>query len=175
MSSYLPVLRGLMLSTLLGWFACLPAAASEVESSGFGAVVIPQPSKPTNASACVEPVEIMRRDHMKFLLHQRDATVLEGERDGKYSLVGCMDCHNATEPAETIVRYPDPQHFCAGCHLYASVKIDCFECHADRSLKQLQQGRLDLPPENLPLEDQPGSALLSLQTFHQQLGATGGE
>jgi len=86
-----------------------------------------------------------------------------------------MDCHNATEATETVVRYPDPQHFCAGCHLYASVKIDCFECHADRSLKQLQQGRLDLPLENLPLEDQPGSALLSLQTFHQQLGASGGE
>ena len=175
MSSYAPVLRYLALSALLGWFACLPAAAAEVESSGFGAVVIPQPTKPGNASACVEPVDIMRRDHMKFLLHQRDATVLEGERDSKYSLVGCMDCHNATEPTETVVRYPDPQHFCAGCHLYASVKIDCFECHADRSLKQLQQGRLDLPLENLPLEDQPGSALLSLQTFHQQLGTSGGE
>jgi hypothetical protein len=166
-----------MLSTLLGWFACLPVKAAEVESSGFGAVVIPQPAKPANASAsaCVEPVDIMRRNHMKFLLHQRDATVLDGERDSKYSLVGCMDCHNATEPAETVVRYPDPQHFCAGCHLYASVKIDCFECHADRSLKQLQQGHLDLPLEDQPPEDQPGSALLSLQTFHQQLGATGGE
>jgi hypothetical protein len=172
-----------MLSILLGWFACLPAAAGEVESSGFGAVVIPQPAKPANASACVEPVEIMRRDHMKFLLHQRDATVLEGDRDSKYSLVGCMDCHNATKPAETVVRYPDPQHFCAGCHLYASVKIDCFECHADRSLKQLQQGQLDIPPEiqppGQPPENQPGSALLSLQTFHQQLGQkmgnTGGE
>jgi len=173
--SHLTVLRCLMLSALLGWFACLPAAAGEVESSGFGAVVIPQPVKPTNASACVEPVDIMRRDHMKFLLHQRDATVLEGERDSKYSLVGCMDCHNATEPAETVVRYPDPQHFCAGCHLYASVKIDCFECHADRSLKQLQQGRLDQPLEDQFPEDQPGSALLSLHTFHQQLGDTGGE
>jgi len=169
-SSYAPVLRYLMLSFLLGWFVCLPASAGEVESSGFGAVVIPQPAKPANASDCVEPVDIMRRDHMNFLLHQRDATVLEGKRDGKYSLVGCMDCHNATEPAETVVRYPDPQHFCAGCHLYASVKIDCFECHADRSLIQLQQGQL-----NLPLENQPGSALLSLQTFHQQLGASGGE
>jgi hypothetical protein len=86
-----------------------------------------------------------------------------------------MDCHNATEPAETVVRYPDPQHFCAGCHLYASVKIDCFECHADRSLKQLQKSQLNLLPEDQPTEDQPGSALLSLQTFHQQLGDTGGE
>jgi hypothetical protein len=42
-----------------------------------------------------------------------------------------------------VVRYEDPQHFCAECHAYASVKIDCFECHADRGLEQLQQGKLD--------------------------------
>jgi predicted CXXCH cytochrome family protein len=103
---------------------------------------------------------------MKFLLHQRDATVLEGDRDSKYSLVGCMDCHNPAETAETSVRYPEPEHFCAGCHLYASVQIDCFECHADRSLKQVQQGQLASPLN---------SGLLSLQTFHNRLGESGVE
>ena len=157
------MLRSLLLISLVGWFTLVPAAAAEVESSSFGSIAIPQPAKPVAASSCVEPVDIMRRDHMNFLLHQRDATVIEGDRSSKYSLAGCMDCHNPAESAETAVRYPDPEHFCAGCHLYASVKIDCFECHADRSLKQEQQGQLTSPMN---------SGLLSLQTFQNHLGAS---
>jgi predicted CXXCH cytochrome family protein len=164
------ILRFLLFSTLLGWLAVTQAAAGEVESSGFGAVVIPQPGKPANASACVEPVDIMRREHMNLLLHQRDATVRKGERGGKYSLVGCMDCHNPAESAETAIRYPDPQHFCAGCHLYASVQIDCFECHADRGLATIEQGQLKVSNEA-----QAGSGLLSLQTFQTRLGGFGGD
>jgi predicted CXXCH cytochrome family protein len=152
---------------LLGWFT--PALTGDAGSSSFGDVVVPQPPRPVDALACVEPVEVMRREHMNFLLHQRDATVFDGERDSKYSLTGCMDCHNpskSSETAETAVRYPDPEHFCAGCHLYASVRIDCFECHADRGLAKSQQGRLKLPPEQ---------GLLSLQTFHDQLERSDGE
>ena len=136
------------------------------DSSGFGAVVTPQPQKPAQAEACVEPVDVMRREHMNFLLHQRDATVLEGERGSKYSLTGCMDCHNPSADAETATRYPDPEHFCAGCHLYASVRIDCFECHADRGLGSIQQGRLSLPG---------GDDLSSLQTFHLEQDRSGGD
>jgi predicted CXXCH cytochrome family protein len=163
-STVIFTLRLLLLTTLLGWFT--PALAADVESSSLGNVVIPQPPKPVDAVTCVEPVEVMRREHMNFLLHQRDATVLDGERDSKYSLVGCMDCHNPSESAETAVRYPDPEHFCAGCHLYTRVRIDCFECHADRGLAKSQQGRLKLPPEQ---------GLLSLQTFHDQLERSDGE
>ena len=108
------------------------------------------------------PVEIMRREHMNFLLHQRDATVHDGERGSQYSLTGCMDCHNPSESAETAVRYSDPEHFCAGCHIYASVKIDCFECHADRGLTELQQGLLDAPATG---------DLSALQTFRAYSGA----
>ena len=168
------LLISLLLSTLLGWLAVTQAVAGEVESSGFGAVVIPQPGKPANATACVEPVEIMRREHMNLLMHQRDETVLDGERDSKYSLVGCMDCHNPVQNAQTVIRYPDPQHFCAGCHLYASVQIDCFECHADRSLGKIQQGQLDglLEGGGGTLS---GSGLLSLQTFQGQLEDSSGD
>jgi predicted CXXCH cytochrome family protein len=158
------LLTSLLRCTLLGWLAFAPVTAGEVESSGFGAIAIPQPDKPDNASACVEPVEVMRREHMNFLLHQRDETVLDGERDGKYSLVGCMDCHNPADSAETAIRYPDPQHFCAGCHLYTSVQIDCFECHADRGLGNIQQGEL-AGQLNISSAAQPGLDLLSLQTF----------
>ena len=107
----------------------------------------------------------MRREHMNFLLHQRDATVIDGERDSKYSLVGCMDCHNPSDSAETAIRYPDPEHFCAGCHLYASVRIDCFECHADRGLGEVKQSRLQAPF---------AGDLQSLQTFHRQLEQSDG-
>jgi predicted CXXCH cytochrome family protein len=157
-------LRILLFAALLGWLA--PAAAGEVASSGFGDVAIPKPVKPADASDCVEPVEVMRREHMHFLLQQRDATVLEGERGSKYSLVGCINCHNPADSAATAVRYPDPKHFCAGCHLYAGVQIDCFECHADRGLGRVQQGRLEPPLD---------TGLLSMQTFHDQLGQPGGE
>lgn len=153
------MLRFLALSILLGTFSPGMAGAAEPASS-FGQVVIPSPDRPTDATNCVEPVDVMRRDHMKFLLHQRDATVLEGERDKKYSLAGCMDCHNPASANEEIVRYEDPQHFCASCHTYASVKIDCFECHADRGLASSQQSRLTLRAD---------TQQLSMQTFRHKL------
>lgn len=136
------------------------AIAADMQSSGFGEVVVPAPVKPTDVSNCVEPVEIMRRDHMEFLLHQRDATVLEGERDPKYSLTGCMDCHNPATSGEAIIRYENPQHFCASCHQFASVKIDCFECHADRGLARSQQSGLSTPVD---------AGQLSMQTLKLRL------
>ena len=142
------------------------AVAADVNTSSFGQVAIPSPTKPADAADCVEPVEVMRRDHMKFLLHQRDTTVLDGDRGKKYSLVGCIDCHNPTKANEEIVRYEDPQHFCASCHNYASVKIDCFECHADRGLSSSTQSRLTLQADKLQL---------SMQTFKQKLEQARGD
>ncbi len=134
----MPIVIKLIFAALLWLSAGLAGAA---ENSGFGAVSIPDPVKPAAADECVEPVEVMRRDHMKFLDHQRDRTVIDGERGSKYSLVGCMDCHNPADSAK-VVRYEDPEHFCAECHAFASVKIDCFECHADRGLAKSQQSAL---------------------------------
>ena len=162
-SKQLHILSILMIALLAG-LSYAASAADEPDSSSFGSVAIPQPVKPGTASNCVEPVEVMRREHMNFLLHQRDATVLEGKRDSKYSLTGCMDCHNPAQDDGTVVRYPDPQHFCADCHRYTSVRIDCFECHADRGLATSQQSRL--APELEP-------GLLSLQTFRHQVGRSG--
>jgi len=155
-----PLLRLLASIILLGASAVGLVAAADVSTSSFGEIAIPSPNKPADAANCVEPVAVMRRDHMKFLLHQRDTTVLEGERGKKYSLVGCIDCHNPAKANEEIVRYEDPQHFCAGCHNYASVKIDCFECHADRGLSSSQQSNLSLQADRLQL---------SMQTFRQKL------
>ena len=160
MRTTLSSLRLLALSTLLCLSTPGLVTATEVGSSSFGQVAIPSPGKPAQAENCVEPVAVMRRDHMKFLIHQRDETVLDGERSKKYSLVGCMDCHNPADAGENIVRYEDPQHFCAGCHNYASVKIDCFECHADRGLSSSQQSHL------APRAEAP---MLSMHTFRRKL------
>jgi len=159
MQTFITSLRILLLSALLGTLPLAIATAADEATSSFGKIAIPAPPKPATAANCVEPVEVMRRDHMKFLLHQRDATVLEGERDKKYSLVGCMDCHNPASADGKIVRYEDPQHFCASCHNYASVNIDCFECHADRGLAKSRQSGLTRGFD---------SRQLSAQTFNQQ-------
>ncbi len=166
MQTFITSLRILLLATLLGTLPFAIASATDEAASSFGNIAIPAPAKPAAADNCVEAVEVMRRDHMKFLLHQRDATVLEGERDKKYSLVGCMDCHNPASANEKIVRYEDPEHFCASCHNYASVNIDCFECHADRGLASSQQSRLNLWTDTQPL---------SMQTFRHQMGQARGD
>lgn len=75
---------------------------------------------------CVEPEEVMLRDHMKFILHQRDKTMHEGIRTTKYSLKNCVDCHADAKTGSVLGK----EGFCSSCHVYASVKIDCFECHS---------------------------------------------
>ena len=113
--------------------------AGEAESSSFGNVVLPNVITPDDAQKCVEPADVMRRNHMKFLSHQRDETVLDGIRTKKYSLTGCIDCHAQTAVDGKIVRAEDSEYFCTTCHEYASVKIDCFECHSDRPAASADQ------------------------------------
>lgn len=80
---------------------------------------------------CVEPTEDMRRNHMKYILHQRDKTMYQGIRTTKHSLKNCVNCH--ADPATNSVLGQDG--FCSSCHQYASVKIDCFSCHTDKADK----------------------------------------
>ena len=93
-------------------------------------VPLPILVKAAKGEACVEPLPVIRRDHMKFLMHQRDDTVHQGIRGARHSLVGCIDCHAAKDDAGRWVRIDAPGQFCESCHAYASVKIDCFGCHA---------------------------------------------
>lgn len=74
----------------------------------------------------------MRSNHMHLLMHKRDRTVHEGIRTPKYSLNGCIDCHVPAPTATKVVKHTDPEHFCATCHIDVAVKLDCFQCHADR-------------------------------------------
>ncbi len=75
--------------------------------------------------ACVAPAAEMRRDHMNMLLHQRDRTVRSGLRESRSSLKNCIDCHASRETGSVLGK----DGFCSSCHSYASVSIDCFECH----------------------------------------------
>jgi len=96
--------------------------------------VIPEAqSRVSEAQGCVEPVEEMRKNHMKYILHQRDETVHQGIRTPQYSLEECINCH--VSDAADAPRYGDKGHICSSCHTYAAVNIDCFQCHADRPVK----------------------------------------
>jgi hypothetical protein len=78
---------------------------------------------------CVDDPKFMRLNHMKMIMHQRDETVRLGIRGGKYSLAGCVDCH-ASKVNHSVLG--TNRNFCQGCHAYAAVKIDCFECHSSQ-------------------------------------------
>ncbi len=92
---------------------------------------VPLPAiTPAKGIQCVEPVEIIRRQHMDMLDHQRDETVHGGIRGKKHSLVGCIDCHAQTDAAGEAIPIDAEGQFCESCHRYAAVTIDCFSCHA---------------------------------------------
>jgi hypothetical protein len=81
---------------------------------------------------CVEPTEVMRRNHMELIKHQRDLTMHQGIRTTKHSLVECVNCHAKADDKGGYRSVNAPGQFCAECHAYTGVKIDCFDCHATR-------------------------------------------
>jgi hypothetical protein len=89
--------------------------------------VIPPAAK---GDACVEPTEVIRRQHMEFLMHQRDDTVHDGIRGAKHSLVGCIDCHAQADARGVAIPINAEGQFCESCHSFAGVSMDCFGCHA---------------------------------------------
>jgi len=118
------------LARILRW----PGLALLLMTAGFSAASESQVPVPEIVKArgkqCVEPSAVMRRDHMRFLLHQRDETVHRGIRSKRYSLRECIACHAADDAQGRAIPVNAAGQFCAGCHAYAGVRIDCFECHA---------------------------------------------
>lgn len=93
---------------------------------------VPFPVLPmAQGKECVEPVEDMRRNHGVYLLHQRDETARLGIRGGKYGLKECVGCHASPDAEAAGAATVRP--FCAACHNYAAVRIDCFECHTPKA------------------------------------------
>ena len=116
------------LITIAGTAIAFTAIASSGEKPSFA----PDVPHPTNGSTeCVQPEDEMKKNHMKYILHQRDATMHEGIRTKTYSLKECINCH---VPKNSEVRFGDDKHFCSSCHNYAGVSIDCFQCHMDRPM-----------------------------------------
>lgn len=76
---------------------------------------------------CVEDPKLMRRSHPDFLKHGRDDTVRKGIRGIRHGLSACVDCHASRSDGRVL---GSERHFCQGCHTYAAVKVDCFDCHA---------------------------------------------
>jgi hypothetical protein len=115
----------------------------------------------SEAQGCVEPTADMRRNHMKYILHQRDETMHEGIRTKRFSLEECIDCHVSSAPDAP--RVSSEKHFCNSCHTYAAVNIDCFECHADRPSAEPGEHSVApaspsarLQPEETPVAAPPG-------------------
>ena len=109
--------------------ALAPGAVADTELEGR--VPVPVIGR-GNGDACVADTDFMRRHHMDMLKHQRDETVQQGIRTERYSLKECVACHTVPGPDGRAVTAESPKHFCSSCHIYAAVKIDCFECHASR-------------------------------------------
>jgi len=78
---------------------------------------------------CVEDPKLMRKTHMNLLKHQRDETMRKGIRGQKHSLAECVECHASTKTDSVL---GTNEAFCQGCHTYAAVKLDCFECHTSK-------------------------------------------
>jgi hypothetical protein len=99
--------------------------------AGGAAAGTPKPVvEPARGGQCVAPPEVMRREHPDMLKHQRDVTVRQGVRGAKVSLEQCVDCH-ASRADNSVAA--NKQDFCASCHAYAGVKLDCFECHTSKA------------------------------------------
>ena len=102
-----------------------------LSSTGAAVADVVTPEVPMGRGAqCVEPIEIMRRDHFEFIKHQRDQTVYHGIRGSRHSLAGCIDCHASKSADGEFLPINAEGQFCQTCHTYAAVKIDCFTCHA---------------------------------------------
>ncbi len=108
--------------------ALLLVGGAPPTAAGDGGVPLPTLAKP-RGEQCVEPTDVMRRNHMDFLEQQRDETVRQGIRGGKYSLQGCIDCHATADPSIEGGKVRTIETFCDQCHAYAAVRPDCWGCH----------------------------------------------
>lgn len=88
---------------------------------------------------CVEDTQFMRRNHMELLKHHRDDTMRRGIRTTQHSLKHCIECHASDKTGSVAASKED---FCVACHSYASVKLDCWDCHATKPGKKPAQQSL---------------------------------
>jgi len=109
---------GHLLATLV---LCAPLlAGADGPRTPQPAIVIEKPG------TCIAPAGEMRRNHPDMLRHQRDLTVRAGTRGTRVRLAACIECHASHVNGSVL---GSKENFCQGCHQYAAVRLDCFECH----------------------------------------------
>lgn len=133
------MIRNFTITGLLAWLV-LPCSGAIAEENKTLLPVIPPA---VMGEHCVEPTDVMRRDHMQFLMHQRDDTVHAGIRGARHSLVGCIGCHAQVNADGAAIPVDAEGQFCESCHDFVGVSIDCFGCHA--SVPASDQARGTLP------------------------------
>ncbi len=111
---------------LASMFVLLLSAAVMSESSS---TVTPGSKAAATDSCVIESTNMMRRNHMEYLKHDRVEAVRKGIRDNKASLAECVDCHAAKDEQGNHVSINAEGQFCDSCHQYAAVSISCFQCH----------------------------------------------
>jgi hypothetical protein len=166
---------------LIGVFASLlllmPLASTADEEGHrlpFSDLVLTEPTRHFSATQeCVAPEDEMRRNHMNYILHQRDETVHKGIRTRQYALEECINCHAIKGEDGEYIRVEDPRHFCASCHSYASVNIDCFQCHADIPVRESTLPQSQSSNVHHPVREQLAGTLSAGSSL--QLLATEGE
>lgn len=121
---------GLYLALVLGLILSLGTAVAG--NATTAAEAVPGSSKAAKLDACVAPTDFMRRSHFELIKHQRDITVREGIRKTDDSLAGCVSCHANHSKQGGFVPVTAEKQFCAGCHQFTGVSIDCFTCHASK-------------------------------------------
>lgn len=114
---------------VVGAFVALAAQSGAVAQEKQSRVSGPAYTTPKDATKCIRDTAFMRRNHMKLLLHKRDKTMHDGIRTKDASLQQCINCHVTRDDAGKPIKVSNPKHFCAACHSYVAVKLDCFECH----------------------------------------------
>ena len=116
-------LAGRSASAICLFALLLPALAIASDRVPKPIIEIDKPGK------CVEDTATMRREHPDMLKHQRDQTMREGIRTRPHSLKQCVGCHASAKTGSVL----GEKGFCQSCHDYASVRLDCFGCHASKS------------------------------------------
>ena len=65
-----------------------------LSTSALAETPLPTIHEPSDESKqCIHPEDEMRRNHMNYIMHERDETMHEGIRGEPASLANCIDCH----------------------------------------------------------------------------------
>jgi hypothetical protein len=103
-----------------------------------GRTPLPAVQSAAAGTQCVEPPDVMRRNHMNCSSTSATTPCAAACAAPRHSLKGCIDCHAS---AQTRSVAQAPGNFCVSCHQYAAVKIDCFECHTEQAACGTLKGR----------------------------------